>query len=88
MMVAFLRNRTVAKFLVGLMTRVVGIKALDGRGQDKRPWPVTRQAIGMAWLLTVPWVGRRAAARRISNEFNGYNGATANFLRGLPHASP
>jgi hypothetical protein len=74
MMVPLLRNRTVAKFLIELMTRAVGIKALDGGGQDKRAWPVTSQAIGMACLLTVPVVGRRAAARQIPNEFNCYSG--------------
>ena len=77
MMAPFLRDRTVARFLVGLMARAVGIKALDRGGQDKRAWPVIRQAIGMAWLLTVPVVGRRAAARRISNEFNCYSSTTA-----------
>jgi hypothetical protein len=77
MMVPFLRNRTVAKLLVELMTRAVGIKAFDGGGQDKRAWPVNRQAIGMACLLTVPVVGRRAAARRIRNEFNRKHGTIA-----------
>ena len=50
MMAPFLRDRIVARFLVGLMARAVGIKALDRGGQDKRAWPVIRQAIGMAWL--------------------------------------
>ncbi|SDR45006.1 hypothetical protein SAMN05519103_03291 [Rhizobiales bacterium GAS113] len=77
MMVPFLGNRAVAKFRVGLMRRAVGIKAFDGGGQDKRVWPVSLQAIGMAWLLTVPVVGRRAAARPILNEFNCYNGTIA-----------
>jgi len=77
LIVPFLRNRTVAKFLVDLMRRAVGIEVFDGGGQDKRPWPVSRQAIGMACLLTVPVVGRCAAARRNHNEFNCYSGTIA-----------
>jgi hypothetical protein len=46
----------------GVGERAAWIRALDEGGQDKRAWPVARQAIGLAWLLTVPSVGRSAPA--------------------------
>ena len=77
MMVPFFGNRAVAKLLVDLMQRSGGIKAFDGGGQDKRAWPAASQAIGTACLLSVPVVGRRAAAKPILNEFNRKHGTTA-----------